>query len=75
MYTGDHVDRRICPICGTRLTPPSDGGCYLCWHGPERGLLVTDDQLGVWVHQGCLDYFGVDDVVQWERQYIDIGSG
>lgn len=33
---------------------------------------MKDDQLGVWVHQHCLDFFGVDDVLQYERQYYDL---
>lgn len=72
MYTGDHVDSRICSVCGNTLTPPSDGGCWICWHGTDRGMLVSDDELGVWVHQQCLDWFGVDNVVQYERQYYDL---
>jgi hypothetical protein len=33
--------------------------------------MIKDDQLGVFVHQQCLDWFGVDDVLQYERSYID----
>jgi hypothetical protein len=71
MYTGDHVDSRICPVCGNTLTVPTEGGCVICWHGAENGLLITDDQLGLFVHQHCLDFFGVDNALQYERQYID----
>lgn len=72
MYTGDHVHRRICSTCGNTLTPPGEGGCWVCWHGLDRGILVKDDEIGVWVHQSCLDWFGVDNVVQYEARHYDI---
>jgi hypothetical protein len=71
MYVGDHVDSHICRVCGNTLTPPGQGGCHICWHGTDRGILIKDEQMGVWVHQQCLDWFGVDDVMQYERMYID----
>lgn len=64
MYTGDHVDACICAVCGDTLTPPSDGGCWICWHGTDRGMLKSDEQLGFLVHQQCLDWFGVDNLLQ-----------
>lgn len=72
MYTGDHVDIRICPVCGDVLTPPSDDGCWICWHGPENGILIADGETGVMVHRHCLDFFGVDTIDQFESQYFDI---
>lgn len=72
MYAGDHVDSRICPVCGDTVTPPSRGGCWICWHDEERGVLHRDEQMGVWVHQSCLNFFGVDDVLQYERRHFDI---
>lgn len=71
MYVGDHVDSRICPVCGNTLTPPTDGGCAICWHGPERGLLVSDEEADVLVHRHCLAFFGVDTVPAFEKQYYD----
>lgn len=52
--------------------PPSEGGCWACWCDERAGMLVKDDELGVWVHQHCLDFFGVDNCLQFERQYFDI---
>ena len=72
MYVGDHVDIKICSVCGNTLTPPSEGGCWICWHGTDRGMLVSDDELGVMVHRPCLRFFGVDNVLQYEQQYYDI---
>lgn len=72
MYTGEHVDSRICPVCGDTLTPPSEDGCAICWHGTERGLLVYDRTTGgVFVHPHCLDHFDCDTVREFEKQYID----
>lgn len=57
-------------VSGT--TKPSDGGCYICWRDEEYGLLHKDTSVGgVWVHRACLDFFGVDTVVEFERQYFD----
>lgn len=33
--------------------------------------MVKDDQLGVWVHPGCLEYFDVESVLEYERRYLD----
>jgi hypothetical protein len=53
--------------------PPSDGGCHICWKGPRKGLMVYDRSVGGnFVHQECLDWWGVDSCAQWERQYLDI---
>lgn len=53
------------------LVGPIDG-CRICWRGADAGLLVYDDSAdGCWVHQHCLDFFGVDNAVQFERCYID----
>lgn len=71
MYVGEHVDRRICPASGDVLVGPQDG-CAICWYGADRGLLVSDDEIGVWVHQHCLDFFGVDNLLQFEQQYYDL---
>lgn len=54
------------------LVGPSEGGCHICWRDEEAGLMVKDPQIGVWVHQSCLDFFGIEDVVLYERQYYDI---
>lgn len=70
MYTGEHVDVSICPVCGDRLVGFSKG-CSICAHGLERGILVKDEQTGDWVHPRCLAWFGIDDVAMYERQYID----
>lgn len=35
--------------------------------------MVKDSSVGgVWVHTHCLNWFGVDNCLQWERQYLDI---
>jgi len=73
VYTGDHVDPRICAVCGNTLTPPSEGGCWICWHSTGRGLLVKDESGNGFVHQQCLDHFDVDDIREYEREYIDDG--
>lgn len=71
MYTGNHVDLRICRVTGNKLTPPSKGGCYICWKDEEKAVLVKDDEYGVWVHQSCLDYFGVDNYREYEQQEFE----
>lgn len=72
-YIGDHVDRRICPTCGTKLTKPSEGGCAICWHGTERGLLISDTTTGgQYVHQSCLDEFDVDTLREFEQEYVGL---
>lgn len=70
MYTGPDHDSKICPACGSVLKSHPNS-CAICWHGPESGLLIKDSQLGVWVHQHCLDFFGCDNVLQFEQQYYD----
>jgi hypothetical protein len=71
MYTGDHVHIKICPVCADVLGDPLES-CYICFHDESHGMLVKDEQLGVWVHQHCLDFFGVDNVLQYEQQHYDL---
>lgn len=72
MYTNDQFETAVCPVCGNELTPPSRGGCRVCWHGLDRGLLVYDSTSGGgFVHRQCLDYFDVETVREYEKQYID----
>lgn len=61
-----------CSVCGDPICVPSNGGCAICWHGIHRGALVSDVRADVMVHQSCLDWFGVDNYVQFEKQYIDL---
>jgi hypothetical protein len=52
--------------------PPSDDHCYICWSDERRGLMVLDRSVGgMFVHQECLDWWGVETCAQWERMYID----
>lgn len=61
-----------CDVCDRRLLLPSNGGCSICFHGPEKGLLVHDRTACTnYVHRTCLDWFGVDSYVEYERCYID----
>jgi hypothetical protein len=71
MYVGSHVDSRLCPACGDVLRGPQDG-CAICWHGESHGVLIQSEELGCWVHQHCLDFFGVDSVLEFEQQYHDL---
>lgn len=72
MYIDPRAHVRICPVCGDTLTAPTDGACAICFHDETHGLLVMDDSLDMWVHQHCLNFFGVDNLLQFEQQYRNI---